>query len=118
MSTSQHTISEEKRAEIRRSWPQLDAELPDMIKRMDRLREAAEEQSLCGQLRQAVHRSGLTLNEVAERIGLHPDVLSDWLQGIHNLRSDVMDRIAQAVGAHVSVTVGERSTESADAKVN
>ena len=116
MSTTQHTISEEKMADIRRSWPQLDAELPDMVERMERMREASHERSLCGQLRQAVHHSGLTLSDVADRIGLHPDVLSDWLQGIHNLRSDVLDRIAQAVSANVSVTVGERKHDTAQAK--
>ncbi|MCX7422929.1 MAG: hypothetical protein NT013_25810 [Planctomycetia bacterium] len=31
--------------------------------------------------------------------------LFEWLQGVRNLRSDVLDRVAQAVGATVSMTV-------------
>ena len=105
MSTSQQTLSPERLDEIRRSWPLIEAELPDLIARMESMREASNEQSLCGELRRAVHHSGYTLTQVADRAGLEPDVLSDWLQGTHTLRSDVLDRIAQAVNATVRVTV-------------
>ena len=108
MNTSQQTISPERLDEIRRSWPLIEAELPDLVARMERMQEASNEQSLCGELRRAVHQSGYTLAQVAERVGLDPDVLSDWLQGTHTLRSDVLDRIAQAVNATVRVTVPAR----------
>ncbi|MFM9964384.1 MAG: helix-turn-helix domain-containing protein [Planctomycetaceae bacterium] len=112
MSTSQQTIAPERLDEIRHSWPLIEAELPDLIARMEHMREASSEQSLCGELRRAVHHSGFTLAQVADRAGLDPDVLSDWLQGIHTLRSDVLDRIAQAVNATVRVTVPAREVRS------
>ncbi len=110
MSTSQQIIAPERLDEIRRSWPLIEAELPDLIARMEHMREAASEQSLSGELRRAVHHSGYTLAQVADRVGLDPDVLSDWLQGTHTLRSDVLDRIAQAVNATVRVTVPARES--------
>jgi len=101
--TATQTISPERMDEIRRSWPLLDAEVEDLALRAERMREAAAEQSLCGELRRAVHESGIHMKIVAERIGLDAIVLSEWLQGVRNLRSDVLDRIAQSVGATVSV---------------
>ena len=102
MSATQ-TISPVRMDEIRRSWPLLDAEVDDMALRAERMREAAAEQSLCGELRRAVHESGIHMKIVAERIGLDAIVFSEWLQGVRNLRSDVLDRVAQAVGATVTV---------------
>ena len=111
--SSTKTISAEKLDEIKKSWPLSDAELPEMIDRIERMQEASHEHSLCGELRRAVHGSGLTLAQVADHAGLDPDLLSDWLQGIHNLRSDVLDRIAQAVDATVTVTVPLRDKRTA-----
>ena len=104
MSTTQ-TISPERMEEIRRSWPALDAEADDMAQRAERMREAAAEQSLCGELRRAVHGCGIHMKTIAERVGIDAITFSEWLQGVRNLRSDVLDRVAQAVGATVSMTV-------------
>lgn len=112
MSTTQ-TISPERMDEIRRSWPVLDAEADEMAQRAERMKEAAAELSLCGELRRAVHQSGIHMKILAERIGLDPIVFSEWLQGVRNLRSDVLDRVAQSVGATVSVKLpAPKSSES------
>ncbi len=99
------TISPERMEEIRRSWPALDAEADDMAQRAERMREAAAEKSLCGELRRAVHGCGIHMKTIAERVGIDPITFSEWLQGVRNLRSDVLDRVTQAVGATVSMTV-------------
>ncbi len=61
MSTTK-TVSPERLEEIRRSWPVLDADDDDLAQRAERMREAAAEQSLCGELRRAVHGCGIHMN--------------------------------------------------------
>lgn len=103
--TTNGKISPERMEDIRRSWPLLDAELAEMTERWERMCEAAAEPSLSGQLRRAVHDSGLQLKQVATAIGLDPIVLADWMEGTRSLRSELLDRIALAVKATVTVSV-------------
>jgi hypothetical protein len=54
-------------------------------------------------LRRALHRSGQPLKAIAAAVGLDVFVLCDFLEGTRTLRSDVLDRLAQAVGARIQV---------------
>ena len=81
------------------------AELPDVTQRADRLREAAAENTLSGQLRKAIHGSRRRLDAIAGDAGISVKSLCDWLSGDRTLRSDVLDRVAQAVGADIAVTL-------------
>jgi hypothetical protein len=92
-------ISPELLEELRRDRGKIAAELPELLERRKRLDEAAAENSLSGHLRDAIHRSGMPLKRIAVEAGLDPYVLCDFLEGVHTLRSDVLDRLAQAVGA-------------------
>lgn len=73
-------------------------ELPDLIDRNRRAREARQEPTLSGELRRAVHASDIPLIEMAKRAGIAPTALSEFLTGERTLRSDVLDRLAQVLG--------------------
>ncbi|HQU46524.1 MAG TPA: hypothetical protein PK867_27200 [Pirellulales bacterium] len=89
--------------QLRRDREKITAELPDLAERRKRLEEAATENSLSGHLRDAIHRSAKPLKKIAAEAGLDAFVLCDFLEGTRTLRSDVLDRLAQAVGAAIHV---------------
>ena len=61
-------------------------------------KEARDEATLSGELRRAVHTSELSLAEIAATISITPLVLDEFLTGERTLRSDVLDRLAVALG--------------------
>lgn len=73
------------------------AELPDLIVRNQLSKEAREDRSLSGSLRDAIHQSRLSLDTIAKKAGLSPLELDEFLTGERTLRSDVMDRLALAI---------------------
>src|SRR5437870_169990 len=89
--------------QLRRDREKIAAELPELIERGRLLDEAAAENSLSGHLRRAIHRSGRPLKAIAAEVGLDVSVLCDFLEGTRTLRSDVLDRLAQAVGATIQM---------------
>src|ERR1700730_6803380 len=89
--------------QLRRDREKIATELPELIERGRLLDEAAAENSLSGHLRRALHRSGRPLKKIAAEVGLDVFVLCDFLEGTATLRSDVLDRLAQAVGATIQV---------------
>src|SRR5438128_4758822 len=93
------TIPPEFMEQLRRDREKIAAELPELRERGRRLEEAAAENTLSGHLRQAIHRSGRPLKKIAAEVGIDVFVLCDFLEGASTLRSDVLDRLAQAVGA-------------------
>jgi hypothetical protein len=101
--TSTKQIPEELLEQLRRDREKIAAELPELRERGKRLDEAASENSLCGHLRRAIHRSGQPLKKIAAEVGLDVFVLCDFLEGTRTLRSDVLDRLAQAVGATIQM---------------
>src|SRR5436189_5750128 len=89
--------------QLRGDREKIATELPELIERGRLLDEAAAENSLCGHLRRALHRSGRPLKKIAAEVGLDVFVLCDFLEGTRTLRSDVLDRLAQAVAATIQV---------------
>jgi hypothetical protein len=89
--------------QLRRDRTKIADELPELKERHDRMTEARAEDTFSGHLRQAVHRSGRLVREVATDAGISSEVLCDFLEGTRTLRSDVLDRLAQAVGATVAI---------------
>jgi hypothetical protein len=89
-------------AEWRRRWEQAlketEAEKPELIAEGLKMRAAAEEPTLSGSLRRAVHKSSLTLPEIVERLKTTPDELGDFLAGDRALPSDTLDRLAAILG--------------------
>lgn len=76
-------------------------ELPDLIMRDQLRKEAREEHSISGAVRDAVHRSDLSLEAIAAKAGLTPIQLDEFLTGERNLRSDILDRVAAVIGYQV-----------------
>jgi hypothetical protein len=97
------TIPVELLEQLRRDREKIAGELPELIERGDRLDEAAAEDSLSGHLRRAIHHSGRPLKRIAAEVGLDVFALCDFLEGTRNLRSDVLDRLAQAAGATIHI---------------
>ncbi len=100
MSTAK-TIPAELLDDLRRDREKIADELPELLERGRRLDEAAKENSLSGNLRRAIHRCGRPLKNIASEVGIDLFVLCDFLEGTATLRSDVMDRLARAVGATI-----------------
>src|SRR5205823_7597231 len=91
-------LTPEEQSRVRRYREQIAAELPDLTER-DRMRtEARQEATLSGELRRAIHASPLSLSTLAERVGISPLALDEFLTGERTLRSDVLDRVAGALG--------------------
>src|SRR5205814_5408052 len=109
MSTAK-TIPADLLEQLRRDREKIVAELPHLKERGQRLDEAAAENSLSGHLRRAIHQSGRPLKKIAANVGIDVFVLCDFLEGTATLRSDVLDRLAQAVGAtiHLEPTPPQR----------
>ena len=91
-------LSSSQRARLRRQRKAIAAELPDLIAR-DRLsKEAADEPTLSGELRRAIHASPLSLAELAAGARIPQRALDEFLTGERTLRSDVLDRLATSLG--------------------
>ena len=109
---SPKSVSTELLDQLRQDRAKIADELPELTERHVRMVEAQAEDTFTGHLRGAVHRSGRLVREIASDTGISPQVLCEFLEGTRTLRSDVLDRLAQAVGATVVVEphrVGERN---------
>lgn len=100
---AQNSISAELIEQLRRDRELIAGELPDLAQRHDRMAEAQAEDTFSGHLRRAVHRSGRLVREIAADAGISSQTLCDFLEGTRTLRSDVLDRLAQAVGADIAI---------------
>src|ERR1700694_5922459 len=111
---SAKNIPAELLEQMRRDREKIAAELPELKERGRRLEEAAAENSLSGHLRRAIHRSGRPLKKIAAEVGIDVFVLCDFLEGTATLRADVLDRLAQAIGAtiHLEPTPPQRPDRS------
>lgn len=105
---SNREIPEELRSQLKRDRERIEQELPELTERDARMKEAAAEQTLCGTVRRAIHQSRRPLRDIAVEAGISTTVLCDFLEGERTLRSDVLDRIAQAVHATVSMVADAR----------
>jgi hypothetical protein len=102
MATTKH-IPEELLEQLRLDRQKIANELPELLERGKQLDEAAKENALTGHLRRAIHHSGQPLKKIAATAGVDLFALCDFLEGTRTLRSDVLDRLAQAVGAAIHV---------------
>jgi transcriptional regulator with XRE-family HTH domain len=100
---SNHKIPEEMLAQMQRDRELVEQELPELTQRDARMQEAAAEETLCGHLRRAIHQSRRPLRDIAREAGISSTILCDFLEGERTLRSDVLDRLTQALGLTVSL---------------
>ena len=91
-----------KKERLARHRRQIAGELPELEARDQMRKDAREENTLSGELRRAIHGSGLSLAEIAAQTGLTQTVLDDFLTGERTLRSDVIDRLTRLLGLELS----------------
>ncbi len=99
-------IPDELLAQIERDRELIEQELPELTERDVRMREAADENTLSGHLRRAIHQSRRPLRDIAADAGIPSTCLCDFLEGERTLRSDVLDRLAQAASVTISLVAG------------
>ena len=99
---SEQRIPKELLSQIERDRQLIDQELPSLADRDDRMREAADEDTLSGHLRRAIHHSRRPFRDIGRETGISTTILCDFLEGERTLRSDVLDRLAHAVGVTIS----------------
>jgi hypothetical protein len=100
---SDRKIPDELLSQIQRDREAIGQELSELADRDAHMCEAAAEDTLSGRLRQAIHQSRQPLDDIAREAGMSATVLCDFLEGERTLRSDVLDRLTQAVGVTVSL---------------
>ena len=89
--------------QLRRERALIADELPELAERHERMTEAKAEDTFSGHLRRAIHGSGRLVRDLAADAGVSSQVLCEFLEGTRTLRSDVLDRLAQAVHATISI---------------
>ncbi|NLF08877.1 MAG: hypothetical protein GX594_12995 [Pirellulaceae bacterium] len=99
---SERRIPDELLFQFQADRESIEKELPELGDRDARMSEAAAENTLSGHLRRAIHHSRRPLGEIGREAGISTALLCDFLEGERTLRSDVLDRLAQAVDAAVS----------------
>jgi hypothetical protein len=108
---NQENIPPELLEQLKRDRALIAKELPELNQGHERMVEAKAEDTYSGHLRRAVHHSGRLVREIAAEAGVSSEVLCDFLEGTRTLRSDVLDRLAQAV--HATIAVEPRRPERA-----
>ena len=96
-------ISEELLAKMERERKLVEEGLPELADRDARMCEAAGEDTLSGHVRRAIHHSRRPLRDIGREAGISMTLLCDFLEGVRTLRSDVLDRLTQAVGVTISL---------------
>jgi hypothetical protein len=90
-------LTPEARARLHDAQERIAAELPELIKR-DRMRKAAsEEATFSGELRRAIHKSDLTITQIASMCGLSLLELDEFLTGERTLDTEVVDRLVETL---------------------
>ena len=92
------TLSEQEQERLQNNRDRIAAELPDLQARDQMRKDAREEATVSGELRRAVHASDKSIDEISSRVGISPVALDEFLTGERTLRSDILDRLAQAIG--------------------
>jgi hypothetical protein len=90
-------------ARLRREREKLAAEQPDLSDRERLRKQARQEPTLSGSLRQAIHDSGLSLEAVADQAGVAPLLLDEFLTAERTLTSDALDRLARVLGCSLVI---------------
>ena len=94
-------LTPDEQARLERYREQVAHELPDLIARDQLRKTASEADTPSGALRRAIHKSDLLLPQIANHAGISLLELDEFLTGEATLPSDVIDRLAEAVGCRL-----------------
>jgi hypothetical protein len=100
---SKPNTSPEQLGQLQRERALIAGEMEELRERHDRMVEAKGEDTFSGHLRRAIHRSGRLVRDIAAEAGVPSQAVCEFLEGTRTLRSDVLDRLALAVHATISV---------------
>ncbi len=89
------TLPEPLMKEVRRSRALIAKELPQLVKKGQRLHDAAQERTTSGELRRAIHSSRFLFPDLARRAETDMDTLDAFLTGEGTLTSDIIDRLTK-----------------------
>jgi ribosome-binding protein aMBF1 (putative translation factor) len=89
----------QERQELQRYCQQVEKDLPDLRRQATQTESemrasAMLEPTVSGQLRRAISESGIEHRELADRTGLSPKVLAEFLAGAASLDSAAIDKLA------------------------
>jgi len=88
-------LTAEQMAQWRKDCELIAEELPDLIAKHQRIRDAAEERTHSGALRRAIHSSKILLHDLASRADTDMTTLDDFLTGKQPLSSEIIDRLTK-----------------------
>jgi hypothetical protein len=80
---------------LRRARTLIAKDLPELIKKDQRLYDAMQQRTTSGALRRAIHSSKILLPDLADLAHTNMDTLDAFLTGEQPLTSDVIDRLTK-----------------------
>lgn len=92
------TLSGAKQRELRKVRQQVRDELPELVKKLQVVKNASKENTFSGELRRAIHSSKLLLPTIADRANIPLLTLDYFLTGEKPLPSDMIDRLVEVLG--------------------
>ncbi len=101
--------------DLRRSRALIAKELPELIKKDQRLQDAMQEKTPSGALRRAIHSSKFLFPDLAKKAETDMDTLDAFLTGDRPLTSDVIDRLAKILKLTLEATNGKTKPRRAKA---
>lgn len=102
------SVSSEMLLQVRREREAIASELSSLELQDARLAAASAEDTLSGHLRRAIHASNKPLYAIADDASISRAALRDFLEGLHSLQSDELDRLTAAAGVTVTLAVTSR----------
>jgi hypothetical protein len=100
-----HVLTPEEAERFDRLAEVVEAEKSDIIRQAKRLMAAGDEPGFNGDLRRAIHGSGVVLEKIANAAGMHVFALCDFLEGTAELTSGQIAAIAQFLGLQLVRTI-------------
>lgn len=97
---------------LRRAREAIAKELPELIKKDQRLQDAMREPTISGALRRAIHSSKILFPDLADRAQTDMDTLDAFLTGERPLTSDVMDRLTKVLKLKLTTGPKHKSRRS------
>jgi hypothetical protein len=88
-------LSDALMKKLRRSRALIAKELPELVKKDQRLYDAMQERITSGAPRRAIHSSKILLPDLADRVGTDMNTLDAFLTGERPLTSDIIDRLTK-----------------------
>src|SRR3990172_8227094 len=91
----------EEQSRLKQLREQVAQELPYLIQRDQLRKNAAEEDTLSGALRRAIHKDDVPITEIVRRAGISFEELDEFLTGEKTLPSSTLDKLVEILGCRL-----------------